>query len=610
MNRQSLQFAENEYDELRNSAFRSYIGRLESNIKRDPSSFWSFVKSRKHGHGIPLDMVYGDCRANGFRESANLFAEFFSTVYSNDQCDAAESTPNNPRHLHLPVLEVSARDVSTALATLDASKGAGPDHLPPVFFKHCAPSLTLPVSIIFNKSLSNGVFPDVWKIASIVPIHKSGGIHNVQNYRPISILNCLGKVLEKMVHDVLYRSVRHVISDRQHGFMKNRSTTTNLMTFVNVLTRKIEKRQQVDTVYIDFSKAFDKVPHSIAVDKMRRIGLPDWILNWTLSYLSDRKGFVKIKDVNSETFDIPSGVPQGSHLGPLIFVIFVNDICSLLRCDCLMYADDLKIFRTILSPLDCCALQEDLSAILDWCERNGMQVNISKCKVISFTRQQSSTAFSYKMGSEVLERVDKIQDLGVLIDSKAKFNEHISTVTAKATSLLGFIRRNTAAFEDVYALKTLYCSIVRSTLEYAVQVWAPYHNEQINRIESIQRSFLRYALRRLPWSNPTELPAYENRCRLINLETLADRRKKLRRLFIFDLIVNRIDCNYLLQNLCFYAPVRSLRNRSFLWIPAHRTNYAYFDPFDTSCRLFNEVADVFDFNVSKSVFSNRIRFIS
>lgn len=272
-----------------------------------------------------------------------------------------------------------------------------------------------------------------------------------------------------------------------------------------------------------------------------------------------------------------------------------------------MFADDLKIYRTVLSPLDCCALQEDLNIVLDWCGRNGMQVNISKCKVISYSRQRSPFFFPYRLDSEQLERVDKIRDLGVVIDSKVRFNEHISTVTAKSYALLGFIRRNTAAFDDVYALKTLFCSLVRSTLEYAVQVWAPYHNEQCHRIESVQKSFLRYALRRLPWSNPIELPAYEDRCQLIDIETLANRRKKLRRLFVFDLIMNRIDCNYLLGNICFYAPVRTLRNRSILWIPTRRTQYAFFDPFDDSCRLFNDVSDKFDLNISKNVFASRIR---
>lgn len=602
----TLQNAENAYNELKTVAFQNYINRLETDFKNDPSSFWTFVKSRKQNHGAPSDMFYDDRQANDNCGSANLFADFFSSVY-NDELPAAENVTNSSNSIHLPRLEVSANDVLTALSAVDPSKGAGPDRLPPILFKQCAASLSLPVSILFNKSLSNGVFPDAWKIASISPIHKNGNIHNVANYRPISILNCLGKVLEKIVHDALYRSIRHVISVRQHGFMKNRSTTTNLMTFVHGLIGNLEKRKQIDTVYIDFSKAFDKVPHSLAVDKMRCIGLPDWIIEWTLSYLTNREGFVKFNGAVSNSFNIPSGVPQGSHLGPLIFIIFVNDICSLLHCDCLMYADDLKIYRTVSSSLDCFALQEDLNRLLAWCNLNRMQVNSTKCKVISFTRQLSPIDFAYTMGPDNLERVAKIRDLGVLIDSKGKFNDHISTVTAKAHALLGFIRRNTAAFNDVYALKTLFCAIVRSTLEYAVQVWAPYHREQVTRIESVQRSFLRYALRRLPWTNPTELPAYEDRCRLINLETLAMRRTRLRRLFIFDLITNRIDCSYLLQNVHFHAPVRHLRNRILLWVPIHRTRYAYFEPLVACCRVFNDVTEKFDFNITKETFSVRIR---
>lgn len=301
-------------------------------------------------------------------------------------------------------------------------------------------------------------------------------------------------------------------------------------------------------------------------------------------------------------------MPQGSHLGPLIFILFINDICSEIGSAKLLYADDLKLYREIHSLLDCYALQTDVDSLLRWCTLNGMEANVKKCKTMTFCRTRSSLVFDYAMDGRLLERVASFRDLGVLLDSKLRFNEHIVSATAKALAMLGFIRRNTTDFTDPYALKTLYCSLVRSILEYAVVIWAPYHSVHILRIERVQRKFVRYALRRLSWINPRELPPYEERCRLIRLPSLADRRTFLQRIFIFDILRGNIDCSSILTHLNFFVPARQLReNRALLWIPGHRTAYGYNNPLDVCCRKFNEICYLcFDFNVSKYVFKRRI----
>lgn len=306
-------------------------------------------------------------------------------------------------------------------------------------------------------------------------------------------------------------------------------------------------------------------------------------------------------------FAIPSGVPQGSILGPLIFVLFVNDICDQLHCCKLLYADDLKIYRVIKSILDCCALQEDINRLTSWCRINGMLANAAKCKVITFARVNSPIKFDYTIDHAPLERVDAIKDLGLILDDKLRFNKHISMVIAKANSMIGFLRRNTMEFTDVHALKSLYCSLIRSVLEYGVQVWAPYHAVHVTRIERIQKKFVRFALRRLPWTDPDNLPAYEHRCALIGLHSLSSRRTFLQRLFIFDIVSNHIDCSSVLQCVNFHAPTRQLRNFNLLWTPGHRTAYGFHNPVDRCCRLFNDVYDAFDFNISRLVFKNRIK---
>ncbi|KAL9706530.1 hypothetical protein quinque_010048 [Culex quinquefasciatus] len=253
----------------------------------------------------------------------------------------------------------------------------------------------------------------------------------------------------------------------------------------------MEKRQQVDAVYIDFAKAFDRVPHKLTIAKLTALGLPDWVTRWLNSYLVNRSAYVKIAGSLSTCYEIPSGVPQGSHLGPLIFVLFINDLCSRLQSCKLLYADDLKIFRRIGDSDDVRALQNDINTLLRWCTQNGMEVNEKKCKLISFYRIRRPILAEYNMDQSALERVQSIVDLGVTIDCKMEFNQHVSISVAKSYAMLGFLRRNAAGFTDVRVLKTLYFSLVRSVLEYAVPVWAPYYAVHQQKIESIQRRFNR-----------------------------------------------------------------------------------------------------------------------
>lgn len=608
-NRHQLRTIEQEFSTLHRHAFREYISGLEINAKNNPASFWSFVKSQRNSNSLPYEIQYQNIQARSAEESANLFADFFKSVYNNSPTPITQMALDGVASydLRLPLFNVTVDDVSRSFSHLDSSKGPGPDGIPPLFIKQCAGALALPASIIFNRSLSSGVFPRLWKVASITPIHKSGNLNMAQNYRGISILSTFSKVLECFVHEALYRTVRPAIPEVQHGFVKGRSTTTNLMSFVTSVKMKMQKNRQVDAIYVDFAKAFDKVPHLLTVAKLRKMGLPEWITIWLHSYLTDRLAFVKVHGCESDRFDIPSGVPQGSHLGPLLFVLFIADLSPLIQSQKLFYADDLKIYRAILTRMDCCILQRDLDNITKWCRANGMEVNAGKCKSMSFTRSRTLMHQCYLIDSHELDCVTTMKDLGIIVDSKLKFNEHISTTTAKAFSLLGFLRRITKSFHDVYAMKAVYCAVVRSVLEYAVQVWAPYSQVQCSRVERVQRSFVRYALRRLPWNDAVRLPPYENRCMLMQLETLASRRIMLQRLFCFDLLAGNIDCGELLFQLNIHAPTRRLRNHALFYLPTHRTLYGHFNPLHFCCRLFNEVSDNFDFNITKTTFKNRIR---
>lgn len=273
----------------------------------------------------------------------------------------------------------------------------------------------------------------------------------------------------------------------------------------------------------------------------------------------------------------------------------------------LSFADDMKIYFQVSSIADAHILQQDLIHFADWCSTNRMRVNPSKCAVISFCRKKEPLLFEYNIFGTSIERTSCIKDLGVQLDSKLSFQQHISYMVGKASRSLGFLFRVGKEFTDIYCLKNLYCSLVRSTLEYCSPVWNPYYNNAVERIEAVQRRFIRFALRRLPWSNPFSLPSYESRCQLIQLETLTIRRNVARALFVSDVFTSRIECQVLLNSIQLQVQPRTLRNRSFLQIPLRRTNYGSYGAIVGLLRLFNRVADYFDFHLSREAIKRNFK---
>ena len=324
------------------------------------------------------------------------------------------------------------------------------------------------------------------------------------------------------------------------------------------------------------------------------------MLQWLNSYLTGRQMSVKIGDAISEPFDASSGVPQGSHLGLVIFLLFLNDVHSVLKCLKLSFADDFKLYAAIRSASDAEVLQQQLATFSCWCCDNRMTLNVSKCSVISFSRKRNTLHFNYQLQGTLLQRSTLVKDLGVMLDSKLTFNEHNEFVCRKASKTLGFLFRITKEFKDIRCLKVLYCSLVRSSLEYSAVIWSPYYANHINRLEKLQRKFVRYALRHLPWNNPFTLPPYEDRCKLIGLEKSSVRRDVAKALFVSDLINSNIDSPELLQQLNFNIQRRNLRSYNFFKVTHARINYAFHEPVSSILRTFNNCSNVFDFNLSRA----------
>lgn len=294
---------------------------------------------------------------------------------------------------------------------------------------------------MFNLSLSTGIFPASWKESFIVPLHKNGCRSNIENYRGIAKLSGIPKLFEKLVTLKLVHSIQSIISPCQHGFLKGKSTVTNLLEFTSYVFSSFSSKLQTDVIYTDFSKAFDRVDHRLLLLKLDLIGFPSNLLDWLSSYLMNRTQSVLFKGCLSRKVFVTSGVPQGSHLGPVLFNIFLNDLPSVIHnSKILMYADDVKLYSSLSAVSECVLLQEDLGRLVDWCQCNHMLLNLGKCKKMSFSRRQVLKT-SYLIGDSLLENVSPFCDLGVTFDAKLTFSLHIDFCISRASSLIGFINR-------------------------------------------------------------------------------------------------------------------------------------------------------------------------
>ena len=485
--------------DLNDQLHSDYIGNLEDSLVRNPKYFWTFMRNIRNDRGLPCEVSFGDVRLSSVTDIADAFAEHFQSAYVLPiACGVSVASANNVNSAEfrepLSNLDtvISLEEVFAALSGLRDSHSAGPDNLSSSFLKSCIFSLSSPIHKIFNRSLSEGKFPSIWKLSFIQPIHKSGKRDIVENYRGVCLQSVLPKLLDKLVADRLSRICRPLLSDKQHGFCKGRSTLSNLLEYSTFISESLEKGYQVDAVYTDFAKAFDRVSHSHLLNKLEGWGFPCSIISWFRSFLTERFQRVKLGHSVSKLISVFSGVPQGSHCGPLLFQIFIDDIVHCVSSsNCLLFADDLKLFRIINSREDYLSLQQDLHNIQAWCMRNSLFLNVEKCHVISFTKRKITMEFVYCINSIVVLRVDHISDLGVTFTSQFSFKEHIFAICNKARRRWGFIRR-TCGFLNVHVLKILYISLVRSVLEYASPVWSPHYNCDVEYLERVQNHFLRH----------------------------------------------------------------------------------------------------------------------
>ena len=515
----------NQLRRLTRKATKLYEQNISKQAKGNPKAFWRYVGSKTNMKSkIPdlyaTDDNNPDLMTKDDKGKADRLGDFFSSVFTNEP-DGGWNLPNKPEIKHklkLLLTHVTEENLAKKLKKLKISKSPGPDGIHPRVINELKDTLVKPLLIIFQTSVRTSTVPSAWKDAAISAIHKKGDRHAAGNYRPVSLTSIACKILESFIRDAIIRYMREngLISRKQFGFLTGRSTVLQLLKVIDSWTEILDRGGCVDVIYCDFMKAFDTVPHHRLINVLEYYGIDDPILSWIKDFLTDRRQKVVINGVASKWHQVTSGIPQGSVLGPVLFVVYINTMVEESGVsDVYLYADDTKIFNEIHCQQDIDDLQQDLNRLFNWTKESLLKFHPDKCVSMRIGTKPDLRA-EYSMDDKILSSSTEEKDLGVFIDSKLSFDKHISTKVTKATTLVNLIRRS-FEYLDKGMFKMLFTSIVRPHLEYANSVWNPHLQKHITALENVQRR----ASKLIPGMRDL---SYEARLRSVGLPTLAYRR--------------------------------------------------------------------------------------
>lgn len=387
-----------------------------------------------------------------------------------------------------------------------------------------------------------GEVPDIWKEALVTAIPKVAGAQHVSQYRPISITCTPIKTMERIVRDKLLSWLLkcRLIPTEQHGFLPGLSTATNLVDCVYDWKLALNKGMSVDVVYIDLSKAFDRVNHDKLIHKLDRLGIRGKLLNWMVAYLRNRNSTVKVGCEFSERFSCPTGVPQGGVLSPLLFLIYTLDLPTSISTHSSVtikiYADDIKIYAAYKSEDAvevCSALEETIDKLNNYASRWDLRINLEKCCVLHLGRSNNR---QYEVDGVVLKKLDCVRDLGVMVDARLNFSEHIKLLVRNAYAAL-FLTLRSVHTKDPAILTRLYLNYVVPHLEYCSQVWNPKAKWLSDLIEGVQKTFTKMVFYRAFGSlNIGTMPSYPDRLKQLGLKSLYSRRVMADLAFCFRIL--------------------------------------------------------------------------
>lgn len=444
----------------------------------------------------------------------------------------------------MPHIRVSVAGVQKLLEGLQPHKAAGPDEVHARVLKELNTRLAPVLCDLFQRSLDSGTVPDDWREANIAPVFKKGEKYRASNYRPISLTSIACKLLEHIIASSMMKHLEGnlILYDLQHGFRASRSCETQLLSLYNDLASSRHRKVQTDLIIMDFAKAFDKVSHKRLAIKLHHYGIRGTNLKWIENFLSDRTQRVLVEGMQSDSAPVTSGVPQGTVLGPILFLVFINDLPEWAKHSKIrLFADDCIIQKEIRSDQDCLLLQQDIDSIGRWEREWLMEFNPSKCQTLTIPTNSTPILHDYRLHDSILERPPEnaTQYLGITIQADLKWNQHIQNVTAKASRTLGLLKRNIRVRETA-PRELAYKALVRPQVEYASSVWDPPRNTNTqstrqsglaHQVEMVQRRGARFVCRR--YHNTSSVSSMLEQ---LQWPTLEERRRTTRLCMFYKIV--------------------------------------------------------------------------
>ena len=393
----------------------------------------------------PLVQPNGDITLNSLTK-ANLLNQTFAKVFLNDDssCEKLNININNGHITPHIISTITFEDILESIMDMKSSVSQTPDQIPSLYIKKTAAELLKPLFIIFNHSVRNSEIPSLWKKAIVIPIYKKGKANDPTNYRPISLTCVTCRLLERIIHKLMFSHLtkNKLITSAQHGFVNKRSTQTQQLVFLNKLTRMHDEKLQTDIVYLDFSKAFDTVSHVKLLKVLRHLKINNKVVLWIKDYLSHRTQATLVEDARSSDVSITSGVPQGSVLGPLLFILYIDDLIRNVQEKCKNieiygYADDIKLLSNSHYEL-----QLALDIVNNWIDIWQLRLNTTKSEHITIREYQHNPL---KVKNQVIPKVTTVRDLGITISNDFSWMPYINKIRSKANSLSNSILRTFSA---------------------------------------------------------------------------------------------------------------------------------------------------------------------
>ena len=431
---------------------------------------------------------------------ANTFNSYFSTIGENLSQNIPLASKHFSTFLSQPIpnsiffVPTTKYEITDIVTAFNNKHSAGPDGISNFILKGVISSVADPLEHIFNLSITSGVFPEQMKIAKVIPLFKKGDILDASNYRPISLLSSLSKILEKLIfmRTVKFLKDNNTFTNSQFGFRQKHSTIHALLNFVDKVAHNIDDHSHLIGIFLDFSKAFDTINHDILLYKLSHYGIRGKALEWFRNYLNNRKQYVYLNGFNSSYKDINCGVPQGSILGPLLFIIYINDFCN--SSDILsfiLFADDSNVFFSHKNPhILARTVNCELKNVTQWIRANKLSLNLQKTKYMIFSNTIETLPTDIVLDEIPLENVSHIKFLGITVDNKLSWKTHIENTVRTISRNIGVINRLKSHIPSS-SLLTLYSSLILPYLNYGILAWGNTHQILLEKLLIQQKKVLR-----------------------------------------------------------------------------------------------------------------------